>query len=244
MYGNQDQSGNDLDFRELIVLLYERKKIIFGVVALFLAVGIAYCLIAKNVYEVKTAIEIGRYAGSICEPPASLEKKLNLTEKDVEKDNAEIVDIAIVLNTDIVEITAHSETKDAGLKRIGQVTNNIMANHQEKIDNFKKDIEIKLSNLKNKRDAIIKINDSDIMSIIEINAQIKDFELMIRPYNIRMSQIISTSVSEKPIKPNRKLVIALSFIGGIIVSVLGIFAYEFGKNIAEYRKRMIEQGRL
>ena len=70
--------------------------------------------------------------------------------------------------------------------------------------------------------------DESLAVKFELVSKINDLELQISPHNIQNTKLMGDIITnEYPVKPKKKLIIAVSFVTGFILSIFLVFFMEF-----------------
>ena len=138
--------------------------------------------------------------------------------------------------------TIVSTLKDRENKKLESYIKNINSQIEilnKQIQDNKRQIEILNKNLKNIRDPnIYQITLNKISnfqdSIVKAKLQVNDLKAKMSPINITRTHIIGKiKMKNHPVKPKKKLIIAVAFITGLILSIFLVFFFEFIKDLKE-----------
>ncbi len=128
---SQTIQNDDIDLRELFIILKKRKKLIASVTVLLTLLALIYAFfIAKPVYEVKSNVQIGYIGEDLIVNANTLTKKLNLVFSGVS---------SITSNKrleNFIEIKTQARSNEEALKKNKEVVKYIQDLYQEKIDHY------------------------------------------------------------------------------------------------------------
>lgn len=107
----------------------------------------------------------------------------------------------------------------------------IQKEHQEIINNYKTLIVQNIENLKQQKKELEndKVGFDESKKIqYELSSQINDLNLVISPLNIKETKLLGKVIlNDFAIKPKKKLIVAVAFITGLILSIFLVFFMEF-----------------
>jgi len=76
-----------------------------------------------------------------------------------------------------------------------------------------------------------KIFNLDVNEVSNLNEQINNIKLLLKPYNYKNTYIIGNIITnDYPIKPKKILIVIVAFITGLILSIFLVFILEFFRN--------------
>lgn len=242
MENNQQRyiEEDEIDLRELFLTLWEKKVFILLFTIIVTILASIYAFIKTPIYEVKAVIEVGTFNSNnnsnsnYIENPQNLIKKLLILNKENIKgiQDANIENITLVKSTpNLIELSATSVSNENGIKLLNKIITNVKEEHLSKIDSYKSLIIDNINNLKSQ----IKLLEDDknkfdesLAVKFELVTKINDLELQISPHNIQNTKLIGDIITnEYPVKPKKKLIIAVSFVTGFILSIFLVFFMEF-----------------
>ena len=120
-----------IDLRELFSVLKRRKKMIWGVTALFTLLALIYVfVVAKPVYEVKAMIQIGQINEKPIDNINNIKQKLdyeyqvNVKGKKIELPRVKAISIPKKSNS-ILSLSIHGYSNEEAIKYIQNVINKI-----------------------------------------------------------------------------------------------------------------------
>ena len=268
--GNNTQyiQQDTIDLRELFTILKKRKKLIWSITGLFTLIAIAYTIMAKPVYEVKSMIEIGQIDGKPLDNINDIKQKLSYKYKiGIQKEFPRVETISIPRNSkSILAINIRGYSNDEAIIFIKTVISYIKSTYQDKIkayisdqkeliNNIQKDIQNTTKTLQfltkelnnysqhklalQEKDPIlssinaIQIAQSqtqlvDLQNLIsELRKTEQELKLSLSPLKMKLTKVVGEiEVLEDPIKPKKKLIIAVAFITGLMLSVFLVFFLE------------------
>ena len=242
MENNQQRyiEEDEIDLRELFLTLWEKKVFILLFTIIVTILASIYAFIKTPIYEVKAVIEVGTFNSNnnsnsnYIENPQNLIKKLLILNKENIKgiQDANIENITLVKSTpNLIELSATSVSNENGIKLLNKIVADVKEEHLSKIDSYKSLIVDNINNLKSQ----IKLLEDDknkfdgsLAVKFELVSKINDLELQISPHNIQNTKLIGDIITnEYPIKPKKKLIVAVSFVTGFILSIFLVFFMEF-----------------
>ncbi len=136
-----------------------------------------------------------------------LNKKIDLTKKDLKSSNDELIKLTKNLN--------ESKNEDLAFRTLALI-------QKKDALRYRSDSNIRLIDLENTKNSL---ETSKINNLIEKKTLLKS---MLLPYNYKNTQIIGDILtSDHPIKPKKKLIVIVAFITGLMLSVFLAFFLEF-----------------
>ena len=238
---------DEIDLRELFLKIWEKKLFILSFTIIITILGGIYALMKTPIYEVKAVIEVGSFNSNsnsnnnYIENPQNLIKKLLILNKENIKgdQDSSIKNITLVkLTPNLIELSATSVSNENGIKLLDKIVTNVKEEHLSKIDSYKSLIMDNINNLKSQ----IKLLEDDknkfdgsLAVKFELVSKINDLELQISPHNIQNTKLIGDIITnEYPVKPKKKLIVAVSFVTSFILSIFLAFLIDF---IQSFRKK-------
>ena len=136
-----------------------------------------------------------------------LNKKIDLTKKDLKSSNDELIKLTENLN--------ESKNEDLAFRTLALI-------QKKDALRYRSDSNIRLIDLENTKNSL---ETSKINNLIEKKTLLQS---MLLPYNYKNTQIIGDILtSDHPIKPKKKLIVIVAFITGLMLSVFLAFFLEF-----------------
>lgn len=233
---------DEIDLRELFLIIWRKKVFIVLLTFIVTILASIYAFMKTPIYEVKAVIEVGSFNSNsnsnsnsnYIENPLNLIKKLLILNKENIKgiQDSNIENITLVKSTpNLIELSATSASNENGIKLLNKIVADVKEEHLSKIDSYKSLIVDNINNLKSQ----IKLLEDDknkfdgsLAVKFELVSKINDLELQISPHNIQNTKLIGDIITnEYPIKPKKKLIVAVSFVTGFILSIFLVFFMEF-----------------
>lgn len=235
---NQQNFYGEINLVNYIKLLKKRKKLIFSVFALFIIGAVVYVFFinpktykAEAVLQIGTVVEMRQGNRVIIEDPLQVIQKI----KNGVYGDYSGVKASKPEGTELVTIEVTHKNVQETEKTLKDLVNNILADHNSKINNEK---QIALKEYEEYNKAINDIN-KDISSFIVRGQQIGDLRLKIYDYNLikgnienqldgfRNTSIIKETVSDKPISPKPLFDITMAGILGVLCGISLAFIKEW-----------------
>ena len=231
---------DEIDLRELFLTIWRKKVFIVLLTFIVTILASIYAFMKTPIYEVKVVIEVGSFNSNsnsnsnYIENPLNLIKKLLILNKENIKgiQDSNIENITLVKSTpNLIELSATSASNENGIKLLNKIVADVKEEHLSKIDSYKSLIVDNINNLKSQ----IKLLEDDknkfdgsLAVKFELVSKINDLELQISLHNIQNTKLIGDIITnEYPIKPKKKLIVAVSFVTGFILSIFLVFFMEF-----------------
>jgi len=252
---------DEIDLKELIKTILRYKKFIVIFTGIITLLAIVYVYFKKPIYEIKANLQVGyKNNKQYFYNPNSLIVYIKNTYDNSKNDNIKYpeVDVSLVKNTrDILNIKIDAFSNEKAINYLNKILKDINSKENTKIEIYKNIInqkinllqEIKKQLLINKQNYLNKIKsikDSQIISnllqaiadiekqVLLINEKMINLKSQLSPLNIVQTQIIGKiEKSNKPVIPQKVLIIIVAFITGFILSIFLVFFIEFIKNLKE-----------
>ncbi len=237
---------DEIDLRELFLTIWERKFFILIFTTIVTIAGVVFVFSQKPIYEVKGFVEIGlinnsNYSNSskAIENPNNVVKKLEvLYQNFYDKEQLPRLEKVSVVKKaqNLIELSVYADSNTEGKQKLENILNNIKAIHNKIILNYINKIKIQINNLKKQKKALLdgKRFDGSEKIKFDIGREIDSLELKISDYNIKYTKLLGKMVMHKyPIKPQKKLIVAVVFITGLILSIFLVFFIQFIKSLKE-----------
>ncbi len=164
----------------------------------------------KNIYEARAKQVEGKLMLLKTKTLPSLQEKIGRYKKDVAVYEANFLDV------------------QSNLKKI-KVSNPTLATLQINEQRYLADIIIKLKDslesFENQK------NNIEVVEIEKLEEELKALKVLMEPYNYKNTEIVGAIMTnEYPIKPKKSLIVAVSFVTGLILSIFFVFFLEFIRN--------------
>jgi LPS O-antigen subunit length determinant protein (WzzB/FepE family) len=164
------QYEDEIDLKELVKTLWEKKGFIILFTLSVAVLSVIYVLLASRIYEPKAVVEIGYITKvdntgvskrELVDDPQRLVQELNIVFIDAlsreEKENKPIIksiEIPSKKNSQLIEIVAQAESNDLGVKKIKEVISYIKNRHEPIVSGYNEGISLKIASLKRDIDTI------------------------------------------------------------------------------------------
>jgi len=225
------ENNDEINLRDYIKVIIKRKWLIVGIAlgAAILAATLSF--LTPKSYEADTILEIGKIGTSPIEPPSQLVEKIQngsynkLIEKNLNIENPPSIKAENPQNTNLVIISINSSNSDKANKILEELNKIILAEHQEKIDKKRAEIE---ENIKNTQEEL---------SLLETQKKysegIADLQINISGLKSQLNDLQPTKLSKSPsfstnsTGTNIVFNIIIALIIGLIVGVVIAFIKEW-----------------
>ena len=254
---------DEISLKDIVKTVLRYKKFILGFTLFITALATVYVFLKKPVYEISASMQLGYINSNskiyLLDPYATKVYLENVYKKDkFDKTKYPTINITTPKNIkDIynLNIDAHSN-KDAE-EYLNKILNDLKDKENKKLKVIKSEInkkiailkkannrlksELKTLNEKLKNTKNAQLYATILNNISEIQSEITKNELTITnlqstlsPANTTPTHIIGTvKKSPNPVKPKKKLIIAVAFITGLILSIFLVFLIEFIKSLKD-----------
>ncbi|NOX16647.1 MAG: hypothetical protein GXP61_11620 [Epsilonproteobacteria bacterium] len=205
---------DEIDLVELFRTLMKRKWFIFLFTSIITFVAVIYAFAKIPMYEATALVEIGNYKlynnnnnnnnnKVQLDDASQLSQKLNVLfiemQKNQKNQKSEISSIKVLRNQkSFIQIKSLSISNSLATKEIKKVVNYIQNHHKKILEDVKKrrefeikNIDIKISNIKNKEVKLI----NEKIDILENNLKKNKKQLIVMQNNIKKTQIKNPSLA-------------------------------------------------
>ncbi len=165
---------DEIDLKELFLILYKKKFFILGVTFFVTFLALIYVFTKTPVYEVKSVVQIGTINGKIIENNKVLEKKLRLIFNVDNKKNIIKEDNAIVSNvssvnglSNFIQITTQAHSNELAIEKNKEIISFIKNEYKQKIDEYILKTNIKIENMEEKIKYIKTVESKEIKNKID-----------------------------------------------------------------------------
>ena len=234
---------DEIDLRELFKTIIKNKILIAVITSIITLTAIGYAYMAPKIYEAKAVVEIGSVKynnnsnnsnNSALENSNNIVKRLQIEymENTAKNQDSVVTSVSLIKGTEgLIEIVVHSILNEKAKKYIHEIIFKIQKEHQEIINNYKTLIVQNIENLKQQKKELEndKVGFDESKKIqYELSSQINDLNLVISPLNIKETKLLGKVIlNDFAIKPKKKLIVAVAFITGLILSIFLVFFMEF-----------------
>lgn len=236
---------DEIDLRELFLTLWAKRSFIIIFTLLVTICAIIYAYMKTPIYETKLVFEVGQNPNNnngqgYIENPRNLVEKLKI-EYITSVEKSTIKSIKVVKGTsNMIEITAQTISNQQGKKELKAIFETIKKDHDKKINDYKKLLELNLSNM---RKQIVRLDneknnfEGKLVSKYNLMSKIDGIKLQLSPLNIKNTHIIGNIIQKDyPIKPKKKLIVVVAFVTGFILSIFIVFFMQFINGFKEERE--------
>ncbi len=236
---------NEIEFIDIIMILWQRKFIIFFVTFILTILGSIYDSSKSPVYESSALLQVGSYKNIpnlytheyvLLENPINLHKKL----ESLFFSNDSGVSSILISKEEFLEIKAEGFSSKIAEENLLTIISYVKNKHKSILDAYIKSreleldsINIQINNIKKSRvksPSYISNNDfsnestsiSDLLlkEIIHLENIKQKLQFLLLPHNSNKTKVIGEiSTGNNPVKPNKKLIILASLLGGLIFSI-------------------------
>lgn len=251
---------DEIDLKELFITIWNKKIFIVTFTIIITILAGIYAFTKTPIYEATALVEIGSYKldnnnTELIDNASQLSKKLNVLYIDMLKNQkdriAQIDSISVPKGqNNFLEIRALATSNKLANEEINKVIEFIKSNHEKLINDFKSSrknqYEIITNQIKNKKELISNFNANNISTIemLEVlklkenidTLTIKQNEIneLLMDYNYKNSEVIGKIITnDYPIKPKKKLIVAVAFVTGFILSIFIVFFMQFIRSFKE-----------
>jgi uncharacterized protein involved in exopolysaccharide biosynthesis len=241
---------DEIDLKELFLTLWAKKVFIVGFTLVIVIVGVVYSLSKTPVYEIKAVVEVGSFnsnsnsnSNNYIENPQNLIKKLLIINKENVKtqEKSTLQDVSLVKSTpNLIEIIVASTSNQEGKVLIEKIIKQVKEEHNEKIDSYKALIQSNINNLMSQINLLEKSEnkfEGSVATKFDLISKINELELSISPHSMQPTKLIGKIITDdSPVKPKKKLIVAVAFVTGFILAVFLVFFMQFIKGFKEEKE--------
>ncbi len=254
---NQQYAGDEIDLRDYIKVIIKRKKVVLFIFSIGVIITTIVTFLMPKTYEASTIISIGNVAGALISKPEAIQvlkskkmlssalRKFNLNVAGPEKINLEDI-----TGTNLLRLKIEYDDPDLAVKICEAIANSFISKGKDIYDRNFSLLNEKMGDLK-QRERIIKKEIKRLNQKISTH-QMEDFDslhlqdtllsyentyaglndkiylLKNKLINSKEFELFeSPSKPKSPIKPNKKLNIAVSAVSGLMLGIFGAFFQEY-----------------
>ncbi len=227
---NQEQQYEEIDLTDYVLTIIKEKWTILSIFLIAIIIAGIFSFASPEIYRIETVLEIG----SVKEPIESQEQITQKIEEEIYIKYPEIKAEKLE-GTSFLKIGIESKDTKEALNTLKEINLLILEEHslkfEEKISNIEKGIEMIESNLN-----FLKNNKVYADQGIAILQKELSNETSILNNSQKTQVIKEPTVSEFPIKPNKKLNLAIAGILGLFVGIFWAFSKNWWQEIKRRTK--------